>query len=161
MIIAGTDRRRWLSGTSTLALLKDIILVASGLVGFLVILNSLRECLNNDNAKHEWRRSCYCGNSTAEARTLGCEYDPLSAAWLPAHCRDDDLTAEFMNDKDGPWEYWADHDHQKPLTLLEVGELGAYSDLVHGTLKFQGICTLIGGPHLSSKQPRCFVSLDR
>ena len=35
--------------------------------------------------------SCSCGNSTTEARALGCRYDSAALAWLSAHCRDDPL----------------------------------------------------------------------
>ena len=38
---------------------------------------------------------CDCGDSIAEAMLLGCKFDALSMAWLPEHCRDDELTAEF------------------------------------------------------------------
>ena len=38
---------------------------------------------------------CDCGKSVAEAVSLGCKFDALSMAWLPEHCRDDELTAEF------------------------------------------------------------------
>ncbi|KAH7087064.1 hypothetical protein FB567DRAFT_549476 [Paraphoma chrysanthemicola] len=68
---------------------------------------------------------CYCGDSVAEARSLSCIYDELSAGWLPPHCRDDELTAEFSSLGDNPlggWLYWADTNHTIPLTLDEVGE---------------------------------------
>lgn len=68
--------------------------------------------------------SCYCGSTLAEARALGCQFDTLSASWLPAQCRDNELTAEF--DKAGPggkWEYWADMTKTRELTPDEVGEL--------------------------------------
>lgn len=73
------------------------------------------------------RRSCYCGESTDEARERGCKYDALCAAWLPEHCRDDELTDEFENSGDGPdgkWLYWADAKHTVPLTVEQVAELG-------------------------------------
>lgn len=63
----------------------------------------------------------------AEARQRGCKYDSLCAAWLPDHCRDDELTAEFERLGDGPngtWLYWADAKHTIPLTVEEVAELG-------------------------------------
>jgi len=70
--------------------------------------------------------SCDCGANTREALSLGCKYDSLAAAWLPPHCRDDELTAEFERSGDGPngtWTYWADTAHTQPLTLDEVALL--------------------------------------
>jgi hypothetical protein len=66
---------------------------------------------------------CDCGHSTAEAISLGCKYDSLAAAWLPEHCRDDELTAEFETKGPGPngsWIYWADSNHTHELSLGEI-----------------------------------------
>lgn len=66
---------------------------------------------------------CFCGYSVAEAISMGCKYDSLSAAWLPPHCRDDELTEEFERSGPGPngsWVYWADKEHMQELTLYEV-----------------------------------------
>ena len=71
-------------------------------------------------------RSCDCGANIAEALALGCKYDSLAAAWLPEHCRDDDLTAEFERSGTGPngtWEYWADTKHTQPMSLEEIAAL--------------------------------------
>lgn len=71
-------------------------------------------------------RSCDCGHSVAEALTLGCKYDSLAAAWLPAHCRDDELTAEFEQAGDGPngsWTYWADTKHTQVVGLDEIAAM--------------------------------------
>lgn len=70
--------------------------------------------------------SCDCGRNTTEARARGCKYDSLAAAWLPEHCRDDELTAEFEQAGDGPngtWEYWADTKHTQPMSLEEIAAL--------------------------------------
>src|SRR4051794_18282022 len=32
-----------------------------------------------------------CGNSTAEAMQLGCQFDELALAWLPSECIDQEL----------------------------------------------------------------------
>ena len=69
---------------------------------------------------------CVCGNSTQEALSLGCKYDSLATAWLPAECRDDELTAEFElagPNADGSWPYYADHDHTIELDLEQVAML--------------------------------------
>ncbi|KAF2035916.1 hypothetical protein EK21DRAFT_45033, partial [Setomelanomma holmii] len=72
---------------------------------------------------------CYCGASVAEAKFLNCIYDELSAGWLPPHCRDDALTAEFVSlgdDPSGGWLYWADKNRTQSLTLEQVGR---YADI--------------------------------
>jgi hypothetical protein len=72
---------------------------------------------------------CYCGSTVAEARATGCIYDELSTSWLPSHCRDDELTAEFTSLGDSPaggWMYWADKNHTQPLTLDQVSQ---YADI--------------------------------
>src|SRR3982751_1680124 len=38
----------------------------------------------------------HCGNSTTEARALGCEFDPLTVAWIPEPCMYHQVTKEFM-----------------------------------------------------------------
>jgi hypothetical protein len=70
--------------------------------------------------------TCLCGSSTSEAQAMGCKYDSLSASWLPAHCRDDELTAEFEHASgrpNGEWPYWADRNGTQPLDLEQVGLL--------------------------------------
>ncbi|KAK1710292.1 uncharacterized protein BDZ83DRAFT_540702, partial [Colletotrichum acutatum] len=70
--------------------------------------------------------SCDCGNSTTEAVTLGCKYDSLAAAWLPEHCRDDELTAEFERSGPGPdgqWTYWADTAHTQEISVEEIAKM--------------------------------------
>ncbi|KXX81087.1 Pre-mRNA-splicing factor SLU7 [Madurella mycetomatis] len=72
------------------------------------------------------RKSCDCGNSTAEARSLGCRYDSIGAAWLPHHCIDQELMDEFEMSGDGPdgrWQYWADSNHTRLFSIEEVAEL--------------------------------------
>lgn len=74
--------------------------------------------------------TCLCGSSTAEAEALGCKYDSLAACWLPDHCRDDELTAEFENAGSGPngeWPYWADRNATRQLSIKEVGLLADLS----------------------------------
>jgi hypothetical protein len=38
---------------------------------------------------------CDCGLDLGTAEAHGYIYDHLATAWLPAHCRDDELTANF------------------------------------------------------------------
>ncbi|TVY37677.1 hypothetical protein LOCC1_G008021 [Lachnellula occidentalis] len=78
---------------------------------------------HTESTSHELRRSCACGNSTAEAIELGCVYDSLSPAWLQPYCQDAELTAEFETLGDGPngtWTYYADRNHTQELSMPEV-----------------------------------------
>lgn len=72
-------------------------------------------------------KGCDCGDSTAEAISLGCKFDSLSMAWLPEHCRDDELTAEFNTKGDGPngnWVYYADKLHTEQVDVAAVAAMG-------------------------------------
>jgi hypothetical protein len=58
--------------------------------------------------------------------SMGCQYDALAAAWLPPHCRDDELTAEFNSIGDGPngtWLYYSDPQASSILSLEQVAML--------------------------------------
>jgi hypothetical protein len=61
-----------------------------------------------------------CGNSTTEARAFGCQFDLLSAAWLPEECQDRELTEEFR--AAGPWKYFADSLGRVELREEELSE---------------------------------------
>ncbi|KAE9363908.1 hypothetical protein N431DRAFT_390106 [Stipitochalara longipes BDJ] len=75
----------------------------------------------------ETRVEYSCGNSTAEAKALGCKFDELASAWLPAVCRDDALTEEFSRaGPNGTWKYYSDPDL---TTELSLEELSLYGDL--------------------------------
>ncbi|KAI1090899.1 hypothetical protein F5B19DRAFT_503454 [Rostrohypoxylon terebratum] len=75
---------------------------------------------------------CYCGTSTAEALAMGCKYDSLATSWLPAHCRDDELTALFDHAGNGPNGEWLYHtsnaSSSRLLSLEEVAYLADKSD---------------------------------
>ncbi len=69
---------------------------------------------------------CNCGKSVAQALQLNCKYDTLAAAWLPPHCRDEELTAVFDRSGDGPngtWTYWTDQNHTKEIAVEDLGAL--------------------------------------
>jgi hypothetical protein len=68
-------------------------------------------------------KSCSCGASVEEAMAMGCKYDSHALAWLPVHCRDDELTEEFEHlgpGPDGRWELYSDPDGQHPLNMTEI-----------------------------------------
>ncbi|KAK0620998.1 hypothetical protein B0T14DRAFT_431629 [Immersiella caudata] len=39
----------------------------------------------------------HCGNSSAEARTLGCVFDLLTNNWMPAYCADPKTDSEYRD----------------------------------------------------------------
>lgn len=84
------------------------------------------------------RVTCNCGDSVSEARSRGCKYDTIMAAWLPPHCRDDELIERFNHagpGHDGAWQYYSDANKTRQLTLDEVAELadvGGYFFVSHG-----------------------------
>jgi hypothetical protein len=70
---------------------------------------------------------CNCGNTVKEALSLNCAYDSLATSWLPPHCRDEELTAEFDVAGPGPhgqWNYFADENGTVSLTKTEISKLG-------------------------------------
>lgn len=46
----------------------------------------------------------HCGNTTTSARSLGCQFDPMSFSWLPSACYDAELTAQFLSLR--PWQWY-------------------------------------------------------
>ena len=67
---------------------------------------------------------CDCGDTVVEAKVRDCQFDVLSLSWLPPHCIDAELTAEFnsIGDRsDKQWLFWLDQDWREVLTTEEVG----------------------------------------
>jgi hypothetical protein len=62
-----------------------------------------------------------CGNSTREARELGCVYDPLATHWVPEPCFDKD-TLEDWKLEIGDWRGYNDTQGTQVLTLEEMSE---------------------------------------
>ncbi|KAH8817353.1 hypothetical protein F5884DRAFT_667748 [Xylogone sp. PMI_703] len=62
----------------------------------------------------------HCGNSTAEARILGCKYDPLTVGWVPAPCFNDAEIQEYMSLT--PWMGSRDRQGTQILSLDEMSE---------------------------------------
>jgi hypothetical protein len=105
------------------AKLKKVLLVAVVIWGTFSILWNAWEFVH---VKLE-DRSCRCGNSIHEALKNKCVYDPLQLAWLPPHCRDDEITDAFRHAAPAmfnyTWPYYAVHDkNSRILTEEEVGQ---------------------------------------
>lgn len=53
-----------------------------------------------------------CGDTVSEAIRLGCEFDPVSFAWLPERCLDRELAAQLTSQTN--WTLHADPDGKLP-----------------------------------------------
>ena len=47
----------------------------------------------------------YCGVSAVEARSLGCQFEPISFSWLAPSCIDEDLTRLFLEEEESHWYF--------------------------------------------------------
>lgn len=129
------ELRRYAS--SPLVVLKDLLLLGLAIPGLFALLRP-ETCTTlrasgppSEQSTTTSNSSCNCGASVAEAKSIGCKYDALASAWLPTHCRDEALTAEFERAGDGPageWTYWADSNHTIELTLDEIASHGGDAD---------------------------------
>lgn len=91
-------------------------------------VQALQSVLRQDG-EQEHAQSCSCGSSVAEALSMNCAYSPFEVAWLPPHCRDDELIEEFNHIGHGPngtWQYYSDWDKSKELSFDEVASLADY-----------------------------------
>ncbi|KAH8888135.1 hypothetical protein GQ53DRAFT_265947 [Thozetella sp. PMI_491] len=115
-------RTRWGKSprpATLLSVVKDVGLLVVSLLAIAASYQTLQPPRNSAGP-------CDCGDSVAEAKQMGCEYDTMAAAWLPQHCLDKGLIAEFDKAGDGPggrWQYWADANHTYEFTKEEVGQL--------------------------------------
>lgn len=65
-----------------------------------------------------------CGNSWQEAEAKGCQYNVMRHAWLAPACFDTELTNEFNSI--AVWQFWADANRTRPLTIGEVSRRTGY-----------------------------------
>jgi hypothetical protein len=122
---------KWIRSGSWISILRDVIihlLAFWGLFSIFFQFARTRHFQTQDIVPDaELRPGCDCGDSIAEAISLGCKFDSLSMAWLPEHCRDDELTAEFDIAGDGPngtWLYFADTEHTELVDAAAVAAMG-------------------------------------
>lgn len=126
-----TNAGRNIKGKTLIWLVKELLLLGLAIQGLWYIYNpqpaEQQQQQYNIAASNGDVRSCNCGASVAEAISRGCKYDSLAAGWLPEHCRDDELTAEFERAGDGPdgsWIYWVDRNHTQEIPLEELATKG-------------------------------------
>lgn len=96
----GPDRSRWCGALGQLqprAFLCGLIL---GLIPFLLLYH-VHLSIHSISPLSTYPETC--GTSPQQATLLGCKFDVMSFAWLPARCFDSNLTAEFLNLRDWEW----------------------------------------------------------
>lgn len=80
--------------------------------------------------------SCYCGETLAQAQSLGCSYVAMASAWLPMHCRDTALEEDF--DSLGPgdggrWQYYKDHNTTSTFEPQEIADFAGTTQKYYNT----------------------------
>jgi hypothetical protein len=112
---------QWALSWYTLGVLAFVLLL-------LLILGTFRKSpagMDPEQMSHSGKGS-YCGNSTSEARALGCRFDPMSFNWLPPDCYDEELITEFLAvDK---WVWYKDNSTATAMPFSEV-QSGEYPRL--------------------------------
>lgn len=136
--------RRW--SVLPIPSLEDMILVLFAIPGFPAVLNSSifyvpRFLIVIPVVASQEPPGCDCGKTVEAAIAKGCQYDTLAAAWLPPHCRDDELTAELDRSSPGPngeGTYVLDIDRTLQLTLEEVSRMAdnMSTSLIHMELEW-------------------------
>ena len=92
-----------------------ILLVGMAIVAILLVwFISVSTSPATTESQEMSRQQLHCGNTTAQAKALGCEFDLLSYTWLPEECIERETTAEFKEwvaspDRQfGSWPFFAD-----------------------------------------------------
>jgi hypothetical protein len=82
----------------------------------------------------------HCGNSVAEAQTLGCKFDLLSTGWIPHQCYDEASETEYRewiintnNSRRGPFPYFKDKELSQPIEGIDA--LSKYEGLVYTSME--------------------------
>ncbi|KAF2099746.1 hypothetical protein NA57DRAFT_75251 [Rhizodiscina lignyota] len=123
--------------------LKRIVqLIGKTVVVLLCVYGAIELSIKAHGSIQKWQTAndltfCNCGDSTDEAISLGCEYVPLAAAWLPPKCRDEELEAEFNRaGPDGSWSYYKDRNGTAEYDISELGWLSDTGELYHTTRRW-------------------------
>jgi len=87
--------------------------------------SSIPDARSNSHKIHEFGHNLTtgatllsCGNSSTEARSLGCKYDTFLNNWVPAPCYDEEWITEYQDDNS--WGAYADEELTHPLTPAEM-----------------------------------------
>ncbi|KAK4444710.1 hypothetical protein QBC34DRAFT_414530 [Podospora aff. communis PSN243] len=132
--LPGAPRQRS-KGTARACFPNLLVFIATSLLWLAVIFLGLdsKHDIRTDNTNNYAGRQhnvtsgatlITCGNSQAEARSLGCKYDPFLNHWVPQPCYDDEWIAEYMDDES--WGAYADEDLTHRLTTKEMEDSDFY-----------------------------------
>lgn len=100
--MADERSRPLLSRVKTISILAGVITFGASLL--LVAILS-QKTLISTSQKLTTQHTNPCGNSTAEARSLGCTFDQLMWSWFPQECPHYANT-EFLNAEAEPFKYY-------------------------------------------------------
>lgn len=75
---------------------------------------------NNTISRNPLTKILACGNSTAEARSLGCKFDSLSFLWVPEQCYDAEMDQAYQ--KAVNWHGYNDAEGKEKLDLEQMSE---------------------------------------
>lgn len=67
----------------------------------------------------------HCGNSTAEAKALGCQFDPLTVNWVPVPCMDMEVISEYEVAM-AHGEAYSDKTKSQALSFDQMSEAAEY-----------------------------------
>lgn len=123
----GTSHATMLANINVLAAVVVIPTIAALVLPLLAVILVWAYCTLCMLWKCWIRDTSGCGATIAEAEARGCKYEELEAAWLPDHCRNDELSREFSllgHKPDGTWDHWNDSKHSQELTVRVVSQHG-------------------------------------
>ena len=126
--------------------LIGIIAVATISLMWLITFSASTLALGNHESS---RNELDCGNTTTEAKTLGCEFDLLSYTWMPKGCIDRETSAEFEEwvrnpeRQFGAWPFFADAEGKE--RILDIDALSERAGLKTHTTQEEhlGHCTFM------------------
>ncbi|KAK4107231.1 hypothetical protein N656DRAFT_785524 [Canariomyces notabilis] len=113
---------------------NSLVFVFTSLLWLIVVTFALRASENKSESTgidHGHRHNVTtnaklltCGNSTAEARDLGCKYDVFLNNWVPPPCYDEEWIAEYL--EDNSWSAYADENLTQQLELEQMEDRDFY-----------------------------------
>jgi len=122
IVIPPKHQQRWVRVLLTIALLSAICLSTI----FLVIWNTSCSNTTTNSIHPNPAKLLHCGNSSTQARDLGCRFDILGAYWTPPECYDNETAAEYEEwlfspeTSQGPFPYFSDKSGQHRIETTEA-----------------------------------------
>jgi hypothetical protein len=118
------------------------------LASLAAILLTAALLLNTLGARALSSTRLHCGNSTTEARSLGCEFDVLSNGWTPKECLDTQTSDEFYDwltspERLRPWPYYTDREGKEWIPDKDSLSEGVYRKLYTTSEQHVGHCVYL------------------